>query len=1143
MTMKRHILFLFILPALLSPASGIWQRNTFPSERHLNAGFFPGHGWDHVDNACDLAASPIDPGLIAFADNEWSAVISEDGINFRSLNTPHTGSPGCSIQGIEFSRWDSNIIYLLLAHDAWKNISPELSPAGIWRSLNRGETWEHIYKIPAGDYEHTGNGTGRRHILEDPARSNHLWFGSTSHGIMRSVDGGLSWENAVPELADRRIKTLASGADENGQTFIYAIAEKKMPRHTAGNTVPIDTWAFPDYTARWRLNQNQSRWDASGNGFTLTGDPSAWNDSGAEGAHAAYFDGTKEMTIPSALYNTGSRTTLTVAAWFQTTELTRQSFVSFDSQNFWELGTDAGRVYWSVCGTNGAVVEISSPADFCDGEWHHISAVFNAGMARIYIDGEETVFKNCGFKTYGINTAGNGSIGKSFIGSIDDVKIYTDRALNLNGARGLYLEKADKNPVAQGMLWRITVNAAGTITDTVRLFTNYADICDVEVNPDDSSCGWLIRKGFPNAWPYGGRELWRFSDYGETEQLMIANPGESLCFREVAVNPADTNHVILLCGGSFGCAFRYSLDGGQTWKGTNRISGESIPSLQSMLPRNSDQGVKGFHADASSESMGRTTAFIAGNSTDVLWVVPFNGGLMRSTNSGASFITSAAGGPNKDLCQFAVCAGNPDFQAAAVYEYGFVITTNGGKSWRGATYENVPVFDTLTEDAENAGDWWTAARTAGGIAIHPQNPARMIGSWTRQGYIVISDDFGKTWTYSGVRNPMAQLVDVYWCASDSSRVYFGRMKSSDSGATWEDIDKCVIAVSSANPDILAGIDAMQTDVSTNLNLYLSVDGGENWTTLPPPPMESVPGLTGTSWAVTGTGRKWNHLAGGLIAFDPRPEYGVGNLRILLAGRSGIYEYSTGNAAAGWRINATGLELNPHFNELESVPWMGFVAFDSRAGYGNVVYASKIMDDRTMCNWASEANPNHAYPGGENSEPFYRSVDGGVTWEKLHGVTFSGAPRAAMVHSIVTDSSGRFYAATCHGIYIFSDSSSAMNDYEEWKSRFSWASPADAEFDADPDGDGCKNAIEYATGTDPLNPDDFFSPEFDFTHSLHPAYSFFRASSFFNYSLMLSTNLTDWFEQTVPSGPGNAQLRVPLPAGYDRLFVRLRIGDM
>jgi hypothetical protein len=64
----------------------------------------------------------------------------------------------------------------------------------------------------------------------------------------------------------------------------------------------------------------------------------------------------------------------------------------------------------------------------------------------------------------------------------------------------------------------------------------------------------------------------------------------------------------------------------------------------------------------------------------------------------------------------------------------------------------------------------------------------------------------------------------------------------------------------------------------------------------------------------------------------------------------------------------------------------------------------------------KAIPNHHYPGGDNHEPFYYSIDGGITWKKIHGDDFPGELPSGLVMSLEVDSHGKLFAGTCDGIY-------------------------------------------------------------------------------------------------------------------------------
>lgn len=1021
-----------------------WERNSFPGKGHYDSGYATGMGWDHVEATQDLEVSPLDPDFMAYIDNEWSAVICRDGQNFKPLHMSQIGSGGCKIEDIEFSRYDSSTAYVILAHEYWNSLSGDLSPAGIWRSTDYGENWEQIYHLPEGAYERYGNYAEGTHFLEDPSpeKSNHLYFGTSSHGIVCSSDDGNSWENLVPELSRHCIKMLEAGADSNGETILYAIAEKKMPVHETGNSVPFNNWVPTRFTEQWEFNATLS----GSNQYSLLGTV-GWTESAASKSYAAVFDGENNSLAIEGLNYSGYYEKLTVSAWVKTTSAEEQVLVSFDEDAFWELGIrqddgNGGHIGWTIIDRNGVKNQLVSVSEINDGDWHNVIASWDKGVIRIFIDGEEEAYLQSETSQYGSATTRYGYLGigsKSesqgdevitgsgyFKGCLDDVRIYNDYGFNLGHARGMYLETNKKFPVCQGSLWRILINREGVVTETQRLHGNAEDFVSVEVNPLDPSGGYVIRKGYPKGWPYGGREVWRFSQKGNLLSPSNIEEGDSDGIYRIMINPADTNHVFLRCGGSYKSGFRYSSDGGESWEGIKRLESNGyIPSIQSWSPRNYHLYGLGLPANKGSQPRGTQTAFIPGSPDKILFVSASHG-LFLSQDYGATFSGFGGGGSNKDLGQIAVARGNPDCRGTCSFEYGFVYTRNGGNYWEGHTHINDPVLVSLSELSESEGNNWTFSRTGSGIAYHPYNSDKIIASYTKEGYIIRSSDAGKTWEYTGVKNSSLESGCVFWSAVDPNRVYAGDKKSLDGGITWTDAGKHIIAVSDANPDLIVGVEKCQRNISADdLLMYISVDGGEKWVSLPSPDPERVPG-TMLRWQVVATVRTFGLLAMDLVAIDPSPQFDPAvnpeNLpRILLAGRSGIYEYIASGqdgsgSSANWKIRNTGLEPNSHYSLIEPVPWMGFVIFDPRPGYENIVYAAKTNDIQTLDDWSGEQNRNHACPGGDNFEPFYISKDGGISWEKLHGDDYPQAPESAMIHSVEVDSYGRFYAASCEGIY-------------------------------------------------------------------------------------------------------------------------------
>lgn len=705
------------------------------------------------------------------------------------------------------------------------------------------------------------------------------------------------------------------------------------------------------------------------------------------------------------------------------------------------LGIFKARIYSQIRTTatpHATAYQLASTTRIDDGNWHHIFGSWFKGELFLCVDGELEDYLDVGYSYFGsgaveqlyVGGTASGS-GGFFNGSMDDLRIYNGSTGTQATAQGLYFHDSGKDPEAQGELWRIEIDATGSVTSATRLHPDFADFSDLELNSSDPSQGWVIRKSHPGGWPYGGRELQQFSNWGATLTASTAAIGDSTCFRRVYVNPADSQHVVLYCGGVYSSNIRYSLDGGLTWLAENRAVGAHIPSMQGWTPSDHDTYGLGLNADSAHEWKSKMLSFLPGNPNELIWINFMNGGLMKSTDYGANFTTYAAGGVNKEAGQIAVSSANPDHWSVGMKEYGVVVTDNGGLSWRGISHENDTLIHDLGEIAKNNGGGWGDSHNMSGSAYNPLDANHMLGSFSVEDNLLESHDSGGTWIDTGIKQPVAgQNVLAHWSENDPDRVYVGRLRSNDAGATWADIGKYVIGQSASNPDLLVGIDQMVSDVdAASLLLNVSIDGGTTWASLPEPAKEAVPGLSEVQWQVSSTRRSYSLSPVKLLSIDPSPSYdptlnSANRLRILMAGRSGIYEYNAPNAdgsgaTVDWQLRNVGLEPNDHFSAIEPVPWMGFVAFDPRPGFEHVVYASKSTDRQQLDLWDEEDNGNHTYSGGDNYEPYYRSEDGGLTWSKLHGANHTNAPSAAMmVSSMEVGMDGRLFISTSAGLYIY-----------------------------------------------------------------------------------------------------------------------------
>ena len=170
-------------------------------------------------------------------------------------------------------------------------------------------------------------------------------------------------------------------------------------------------------------------------------------DMGAEGYGA----------VANLVYESTGLTEVTVNSWVRTDDPGAQYVLSFDRNEYYRLAVGAtqapvtdGQVGWHVF-TDAGQLDYGSVTRVDDGEWHHISGVFDNGTATIYIDGfaEPSVTMGTTYGTgntrYGLVGAnseatgfdGSNSGGPPIQGEIDDLAIY-DKAFTEDEMRQLY---------------------------------------------------------------------------------------------------------------------------------------------------------------------------------------------------------------------------------------------------------------------------------------------------------------------------------------------------------------------------------------------------------------------------------------------------------------------------------------------------------------------------------------------------------------------------------------------------------------------------------------------------------------------------------------------------------------------------------
>ncbi|MBO6792303.1 MAG: DUF2341 domain-containing protein [Balneolaceae bacterium] len=157
--------------------------------------------------------------------------------------------------------------------------------------------------------------------------------------------------------------------------------------------------------------------------------------------NARNFDGLDDYIAIDDFYNTTGIQQTTVSAWIKTSDGGNQIIASYDRNEYWRLeingnGGGTGQIGWDLL-TSAAQIDFGSSSTVNNNAWRYISAVYNNGNVRIYIDGVQNTSTTSGssFGTgntrYGYvgvgseSTVFNGNKGPSnyFNGDIDEFKI------------------------------------------------------------------------------------------------------------------------------------------------------------------------------------------------------------------------------------------------------------------------------------------------------------------------------------------------------------------------------------------------------------------------------------------------------------------------------------------------------------------------------------------------------------------------------------------------------------------------------------------------------------------------------------------------------------------------------------------------
>ena len=202
----------------------------------------------------------------------------------------------------------------------------------------------------------------------------------------------------------------------------------------------------PDITtglaARWTFTDGSGSTasDSSGKGNNATlYNPTWWN---SNYGMTAWFSGTNSYGSVKESASLDMTTQLTVSFWLRPSTNSNTDPRVISKLYDWEVKLNGSNRYPQFsAGTQYATLNYALPLI----TWHHVVFTFSTGVLKGYVDGVQVPFLANTFTgtetlaqyLYGLNLATDSSMTNSYIGSLDDVRLY-NRALSPTDVAALY---------------------------------------------------------------------------------------------------------------------------------------------------------------------------------------------------------------------------------------------------------------------------------------------------------------------------------------------------------------------------------------------------------------------------------------------------------------------------------------------------------------------------------------------------------------------------------------------------------------------------------------------------------------------------------------------------------------------------------
>jgi photosystem II stability/assembly factor-like uncharacterized protein len=228
--------------------AGHWSTGSSTGKGGLFRREAESRGWERLGGGLPddaevraIAIHPRDPQVI-YAGAQHGLYRSPDGGDrWTPLGLPDRGM---TVWSILFHPRDSNVLYAGTA------------PAAVYRSGDGGETWRRLSGVRTPERVKMSFPTRVTRLASDPSRPQELYAGLEVDGVLRSADGGESWEDvsaALVKLADRpHLKSrIVSDTDIEGMMDTHALCVSSAQPGTVFLAVRMGLFKSADRGTTW----------------------------------------------------------------------------------------------------------------------------------------------------------------------------------------------------------------------------------------------------------------------------------------------------------------------------------------------------------------------------------------------------------------------------------------------------------------------------------------------------------------------------------------------------------------------------------------------------------------------------------------------------------------------------------------------------------------------------------------------------------------------------------------------------------------------------------------------------------------------------------------------------------------------------